>query len=68
MQGLGDLVGLARVVVRGVRDAEATAEVDLGQLDAVLVAYVGQQPHDALGGDLEAGHVEDLRTDVGVDA
>lgn len=58
----------ARVVVGGVRDAETAAEVDLGQFDAVLVAHLGQQLHHAAGGDLEAGHVEDLRADVGVDA
>lgn len=68
MQGLGDLVRFAGVVGGGVGDAEAAAEVDLGQLDAVLVADGGEQPHDPLRGDLEPGHVEDLRADVGVDA
>lgn len=58
---------LAGVVGAGVGDAEAAAEVDLGQFDAVLVADVLQQADDPVGGDLEAGHVEDLRPDVRVD-
>lgn len=59
---------LTGVVLGGVRDAEAAAEVDLGQFDAVLVADLGEQLHHAPGGDLESGHVEDLRADVRVDA
>jgi hypothetical protein len=66
VERLGDVVGLARVVLGGVRDAEAAAEVDLGELDAVLVAYVGEELHDAARGHLESGHVEDLRADVRV--
>lgn len=61
-------MGLAGVVGGRVGDTEATTEVDLGKLHAVLVADVLQQPDDPVGGDLEAGHVEDLRPDVGVDA
>src|SRR5439155_10028722 len=67
-QCLGDLVRLAWIVVAGVRDAEPPTEVDLGKLDAVLVADVLQQPDDAVGGDFEARGVEDLRPDVAVDA
>ena len=58
---------VGRVVAGDVGDAEAAAEVELGQLDAVLVA--DRRPSsadDAVRGDLEAGRVEDLRADVGV--
>lgn len=58
---------LAGVVVAGVRDAEAAAEVDLGKLDAVLVTHLGEQPDDTPRGNFEARHVEDLRPDVRVD-
>lgn len=57
---------LAGVVVGGVRDAEPAAEVDLGQLDAVLVTNVGEKLNDAPSGDFEPRHVEDLGPDVGV--
>lgn len=59
---------LARIVVRGVRDAEAAAQIDLGQLDAVLVAYLGQQLHHPAGRDLESRHIENLRPDVAVNS
>ena len=59
--------GAQRVVLGGVGDAEAAAEVELGQLDAVLVARSAAcRPTHAAGGDLEAGGVEDLRADVAV--
>jgi hypothetical protein len=53
-----------RVVLRGVGDAEAAAEVDLGQLDAVLVTDPRVQGDDPARRDLEAGRVVDLRADV----
>ena len=49
-----------------VGDAEAAAEVELGQLDPVLVADLGEQAEHAPGRDLEARRVEDLRADVAV--
>ncbi len=51
-----------------VRDAEAAAEVELGKLDAVGVADRAEQADEPLGGQPEAGGVEDLRADVGVQA
>ena len=57
--------GLGRVVLRGVRDAEAAAEVELAQADPGSEP-AGVQAQHALGGDLEARRVEDLRADVGV--
>ena len=37
-----------RVVGRDIRDAEAAAEIELGQLDAVFVTYLAQQRDDAV--------------------
>ena len=70
---LGDhLRGRRRVVLVGVGDAEAAAEVHRGHLGqrrrAVLVAHLGQQAHHPVRGDLEAVGVEDLRADVAVQA
>ena len=57
---------VGRVVRTGVRDAEPAAEVELGQLDAELVAHLGEQPDHPVRRDLEAAGVEDLRADVRV--
>ena len=59
---------VGRVVGTGVGDAEAAAEVELGQLDPVLVAHRDEQPDHPVRRDLEAAGVEDLRADVGVQA
>ena len=64
----GQLRGVGRVVLGGVGDAEAAAEVELGQLDADLAGDLGVQREHPPGGDLEARGVEDLRADVGVQA
>ena len=51
-----------------VGDAEASAEIELGQLDAGLRRELGVQPEGPPGRDLEPLGLEDLRSDVGVDA
>src|SRR6185503_17903883 len=56
------------VVLRGVRDAEAAAEVELLQFDTAGVANLRLQLQHAAGGHLEAAGVEDLRPDVRVEA
>ena len=60
----GERLGVRRVVLRGVGDAEAAAEVQLGQLDAELGRDPRVQREHPAGRDLEAGGVEDLRADV----
>ena len=65
---VGELRGVGRVVLGGVRDAEAAAEVHLRQRDAELVADPRLQGQHPAGRDLEAGGVEDLGADVGVQA
>ena len=55
-----------RGVLRGVGDAVAAAEVDLGAVDAVLVDDPGVQADEAPGRHLEAAGVEDLAADVAV--
>ena len=60
------LHGRLGVVLGGVRDAEAAAEAELGQLDAVVRADLRVQADDAARGHLERRGVEDLRADVGV--
>jgi hypothetical protein len=65
-QAVGEVGDLHRVVGRGVGDALAAAEVELGQLEAVLVADRGQQADHAVRGELEAVDVEDVRADVAV--
>ena len=67
-QRRGQLGRRGRGVGTGVGDAEAAAEVQLGQRGAGALGEVGMQPEGAPGGDLEALGVEDLRADVGVDA
>jgi hypothetical protein len=64
----GEDGGLGRGVGTGVGDPEATAEVELAQLDARLAGELRVQPESAPGRDLEAFGVEDLGADVGVDA
>ena len=63
----GELRGVARVVLGRVRDAEAAAEVHLGERDAELLADAGLEREHPSGRDLEAGAVEDLAPDVGVE-
>ena len=65
-QPVGVLEDVHRVVGGGVGDALAAAEVELGQLDAVLVADRGEQPDHPVRGELEAVDVEDVRADVAV--
>ncbi len=65
-QPLGHGADRLGVVPGDVGDAEAAAEVELGQREAVLVADRRHQPDDSVRGDLEPGGVEDLRADVGV--
>ena len=65
---LGHLVDVQRRVLAGVRDAEAAAEIELGQLDAVRIADGREQADEPLGRQPETGGVEDLRADVGVQA
>ena len=55
-----------RVVLGRVGDAEAAAEVELGQLDAELARESAVQAEHPPGGHLEPGRVEDLRPDVAV--
>ncbi len=56
------------VVLGRVGDAEAPAEVHLGHRHAELVGHPGVQREHPPGRDLEAGGVEDLAADVGVQA
>ena len=64
----GELGGVAGVVLGGVGDAEAAAEVHLGHLHAELLADPRVQGQHPAGRDLEAGGVEDLAADVAVQA
>ena len=64
----GQLRGVRRVVLGRVGDAEAAAEVHLGQRHAELLGDPGLQREHPAGGDLEAGGVEDLGADVRVQA
>src|SRR5436190_2158306 len=65
---LGQLSRRARVVLAGVRDAEAAAEVEFSQFCSVRVADGRLQRQDAAGGDLERVGVEDLGADVRVES
>ena len=62
----GEVLRVGGVVLERVGDAEAAAEVELGHLDAQLVADPALQREHPPGRDLEAGGVEDLRADVAV--
>ena len=62
----GEVLRVGRVVLERVGDPEAAAEVELGQLDAQLVADPALEREHPTGRDLEAGGVEDLRADVAV--
>ena len=59
-----------RIVLAQIGNAQAAAEVDGGDLrglvDPELGDDVAQQADDAVGGEFEAGDVEDLRSDVAV--
>jgi hypothetical protein len=68
VDAFGQVTGGRGVVLRGVRDAEAAAEVELLELDAAGVADLRLQLQHAAGGHLEAAGVEDLRADVRVQA
>ena len=63
----GQLLRRGRRVDAGVGDAEAAAEVELGQRGAGPIGELGVQAQRPSGRDLEALGVEDLRADVGVD-
>ena len=63
-QARGELIRRRRCVVRGVGDAEATAEVELGQIDAGRLPELRDEAHRAARGDLERPGVEDLAPDV----
>ena len=63
---LAELAGVHGRVLGGVGDAVAAPEVELGQVDAVDPGHLGVQPDEPAGRDLEAGRVEDLAADVGV--
>ena len=65
-QALRQLLDLGGVVLLGVGDAEPAAQVQLGDLDAVLVADPDGQVDHPVRGHLETGRVEDLRADVRV--
>ena len=67
-QRVGQRRGRQRVVLAGVGDAEAAAEVELGQHHAVLADHLRVQAEQPARGDLEAAGVEDLRADVRVQA
>ena len=62
----GDVVRADRVVLGQVGDAEAAAEVELGEHLAGRLAHLAEQADHAVRGRLEAGGVEDLRADVAV--
>ncbi len=55
-----------RIVGCDVRNSETAAQVEFGQLDAVLVADLAQQSDNPMRRHLEPGGVEDLRADVRV--
>ena len=65
---LRERLGLRRVVLGRVGDAEAAAEVHLGHHDVELGRDPRVQGEHPAGRDLEAGGVEDLAADVGVQA
>src|SRR5699024_9003556 len=67
-QVVGYLVDVERLLVLGVGDAVAAAEVELRQDHAELVVDARVQLQDAVGGGGEALRVEDLRADVAVQA
>ena len=67
-QPIDGLLRRLGIVAGDVGDAQAAAEVDLVDLDAVRVADRRGQPDDTVRGDLEAGGLEDLRADVRVQA
>src|SRR5690606_28166384 len=71
-QLVGQLFHRRRIVLWQIGNAQSPTEVDdlhLGGLvDAELGDHVAQQPDHPVGGQLEAGHVEDLRADVAVQA
>jgi len=64
----GEVGGAQRRVGAGVRDAEAAAEVQLGELDAGGGAELRGELERAADGHLESERLEDLRADVAVDS
>ena len=65
---LGDARGVQRHLVRQVRDAEAAAQVHLGDQHPGARGELGAQRQHGPRGDGEPGRVQDLRPDVRVDA
>ena len=70
---LGSQIGhRRRIILRQIRNAESTAQVDDRHLRCLLDAefgdHVAQKTDHAVCGDLEARDIEDLRSDVAVQA